>query len=524
MNYNLQGPGVKPGVTRPGAATQPVYVSGTTYTVKGLQAGTHSWVLFAMYNGPSGLYYGDEMNPSTTSLTIAANPTGFRAMQQANGDVILAWNSVPNAMNYNLQGPGVKPGVTRPGAGTQPVYVSGTTYTVKGLQAGTHSWVLFAVYSAPNGPYFGDELNPSRTSLTIAVTPQSSASPTARWTSFDPAKHGFRFSNTFHNNVIGPPINIETGGLCGGMSYAALDYYNAGRSIPNQSYRPANNTPMQAYIYNRQVNSLASNVDKWLEISVNPFVIRTTEFFNWGINQRLRELISFIDRGVPVPLGLKGSEGTLNHDHQVLAIGYDIGRYQFDLGNYKEDIKIYIFDPNYPAQTLTLLPNSTAKEFYYLEHPGDRWRTYFVDNRYVFVNPPVITNPVYPSDGLIHELLFHFSTGTDDMRGGADHVDVTVILKDNSIEYYPNISQNGRWLPNYDETAQVVLRQPVAQAMIRSIEVSTNAASGLTGDNWDLLTVEVKAIIGGYNTEMLSSSGGPWRFTGARTPFIINVK
>jgi len=101
---------------------------------------------------------------------------------------------------------------------------------------------------------------------------------------------------------------------------------------------------------------------------------------------------------------------------------------------------------------------------------------------------------------------------------------VTVILKDNTIEYYSNISQSGRWLPNYMETAQIVLRQPIAQGTIRSIEVSTNAVSGLTGDNWDLFNVEVKSIIGGYNGEMLISSAGPWRFTGARTPLVIDVR
>ena len=39
----------------------------------------------------------------------------------------------------------------------------------------------------------------------------------------------------------------------------------------------------------------------------------------------------------------------------------------------------------------------------------------------------------------------------DDM-GGADHVDVTVRLSDNTSQYYPNISQNGIWLANYHET------------------------------------------------------------------------
>ncbi len=507
--YNLQGAGIPQGLLRPGAVVNnTVNVTGTTYTIKGLLAGTHSWILYAVFNDTSGSYFADKLNPAKTSLTINANPSGFKATQNIRGDVILTWNSVPNVINYNLQG-----------AGVQPASVMGTTYTVKGLQAGTHSWWLFAVYNGPDGPYFGDELNPARTSLTINIAPGSSP----RWTGFDPEKHGFRFVNSFTNNVIGPPISFETHGLCGGMSYTMLDYYNAGRPIPNQEYRPANNTLIQKYLYDRQVNSLTPNIDKWLEVNLNPLGMRTDEFFNWGIKERLQELRSFIDRGVPVVLGLKGTEGTI-HDHQVIAIGYDAGRYQGDLGNYKEDIRIFICDPNYPTGTQTLVPNPITKDYYYLDHTDDRWRTYFVDNKYAFVNPPNIMNPGYLNDGLIHELLFKFTTGADDMRGGPDHVDVTVKLKDNTSQYYPNVSQNGRWLPNYMETAQLVLRQPIAQGTISSIEVSTNAANNITGDNWDLLTVEIKAIIGGYNGEMLISSAGPWRFTGARIPLVINVR
>ena len=44
-----------------------------------------------------------------------------------------------------------------------------------------------------------------------------------------------------------------------------------------------------------------------------------------------------------MPLGLKGTGGLLDkHDHQVLAIGYDMGRYAGNLGSYIGDLKIRI--------------------------------------------------------------------------------------------------------------------------------------------------------------------------------------
>jgi hypothetical protein len=359
-----------------------------------------------------------------------------------------------------------------------------------------------------------------------AAPPAATPAPptTAKRTALIPATQGFRFVNDFKNSFIGPPISMQTSGLCGGMSYAVLDYYFAGQPIPSQDYRPANGTTLQQYFYGRQVTSLTQNLDKWAETSVNPFGSRTLEFFNWGINERLKELGSFIDRGVPVPLGLKGTGAGLDHDHQVLAIGYDMGRYKGDLGAYKEDVKIYLLDPNYPTQTVTLVPNPATLEYYELEHPTNHWRTYFVDGKYQRMAPPNIVTPGYPSDGLVHELRLELYTGMDDMRGGADHVDLAVRLANGTTQSYTNISQNGLFLPMYLETVQVILSQPVSQQMIKTFELNTNATGGLNGDNWDLQSVQVYAVGGGFNNSLLSSRAGPYRFTGARTPFVIDVK
>jgi hypothetical protein len=145
------------------------------------------------------------------------------------------------------------------------------------------------------------------------------ASAATKNTTFVPATHGFNFSNSFNNDVI-KDLDIRTGGLCGGMVYAALDYYNTGVAVPRQDYRPAASTPLQRYLYGRQVDSLPPNITKWAEVGINPGGARNAEFFNWGLTSELANLRALIDAGKPAPLGLHGVTGTT---HQVLAVGYD---------------------------------------------------------------------------------------------------------------------------------------------------------------------------------------------------------
>ena len=55
-----------------------------------------------------------------------------------------------------------------------------------------------------------------------------------RTVAFDPATHGFAFPNAFVNVVLTLPngAQITTAGRCGGMAYAALDYFLPGQPVP----------------------------------------------------------------------------------------------------------------------------------------------------------------------------------------------------------------------------------------------------------------------------------------------------
>jgi hypothetical protein len=470
-----------------------------TYTLTAIQS-----------DGRSGSVNGSFITPN------AVNPPFAVAQQLATGEVSLMWGPVPAASYYVVLGPGSSNG---------GVKVSGNTLIVTGAPTGSQTWQVGSYYDPGPTPAAGAGPNAVSTPIASFAKAQLNVvapSTTAKWTSFKPAVNGFRFVNDFVNNFIPPPIGLTSSGLCGGMSYAVMDYFLANRQVPTQAFRPANGTTLQMYLYGRQVTSLQQNYDKWIETTVNPFGSRTGEFFNWGINERLAELRSFIDRGVPVPLGMKGTDGGFLQDHQVLAIGYDMGRYKGDLGAYRSDLKLFILDPNFPGQVMTLVPDTANQQYHYQQRPSQPiWRTYFVDGKYVAASPPSIPTPSYPNDGLVHELRLEFVTGVDDMRGGADHVDFKLKLKDGTIQSYPNISLNGRWVPNYTETAIINLSTPVTVASMLNIQITTNATGGVGGDNWDMTSVQITGIGNGINRDLLGRTVGPYRFMGGSLPFMV---
>lgn len=283
--------------------------------------------------------------------------------------------------------------------------LAGNANTVKGIRLETTA----------NGGYSGDNWNVDRINVMInnRTVLTRSGRPVARftgdnrveeftwkatgpvvarakYTNFKPAIHGFHFSNSFRNRII---ADVELNGLCGGMVYAAMDYYNRRRAIPSTRTLPADRSTLQSFIYRRQLESVGSNADKWAELAGTNFTGgRDREFFNWGLQAgsgRLGELTAAIDRGQPVPLGLQttGANGA-PFSHQVLAIGYKLGRYAGDLGAYQTDVEIYVYDPNYPDKITCLKPDPTRMCYYNKANPSKYWRTYFVDRRYQTSNTP----------------------------------------------------------------------------------------------------------------------------------------
>lgn len=256
--------------------------------------------------------------------------------------------------------------------------------------------------------------------------------------------------------------------------------------------------------------------------------LRNAEFFRWGLQGygggRLQELREVIDRGRPVPLGLKGDGRT--GDHQVLAIGYDLGSYKGDLRGNESDLRIFVYDPNYPRKTMTLVPDMQRQTYTYRERGALHWRTYFVDKKYAIVDPPAIAAPATtPDDGKARELLIEFGTGGDDLRGRDDNLDLTIHVRNASWQEIKNVNRGRRWIDNYKQTVSVPLKEPIPPCDLSSLTLRTTSRGGVGGDNWNLDSLKVTAVGGGANRELFSDQGRPLnRFTGDRRQFVARFK
>ncbi len=354
----------------------------------------------------------------------------------------------------------------------------------------------------------------------LVLTATSLAAPVM--TSFQPETQGLHFVNRLTRDL--KAVDITWPGYCGGMVYTALDYFNAHKPVPKQDWCPATGTVLEQYTWDRQTDSVNSNVDKWLEVILNPAGARDTEFFDWGLQtqagSRIAELKQFIDRGIPVPLGLKGAGG--HGDHQVLAIGYDMGRYNGSNPQFREDFKIFCYNPNFPDRT-TILKTVVAERVFQVDGEDDKYRTWFVNRNYHAKTPPTVPSATFPNDNKVHMLVLTFKTGIDDMRGGGANVDVTINGLDGTQQKFFNVNRGQTWIGKYSQSMEFTLRTPISPNQIKSVEIFHSTGGGLSPDNWDLKSMNVRGIGGNVDANMLDTPAHRFTDSNKQHTFVINT-
>jgi hypothetical protein len=197
-------------------------------------------------------------------------------------------------------------------------------------------------------------------------------------TSFDPQIHGFPFPNRFENvlpPLLARPLGfVKTTDRCGGMAYAALDFFHAGIALPAmraEDYagdRLSERHWLARYIFRRQVASLsnlrARNFVTW--------IVRSDEGLMEATRAELPALMRAIDTGRPVVLGMIATRSVLDltTNHQVVAYGYEA-----DPGS--GETRVLVYDPNSPwlEVALRVAPGATGVPASNRAFP---WRGFFV--------------------------------------------------------------------------------------------------------------------------------------------------
>lgn len=182
---------------------------------------------------------------------------------------------------------------------------------------------------------------------------------------FTPSISGFRFPNSFPHvpvrhigipGVMSLPIGDASNGLCGGMVFAARDYFEAGRTPPADTTPPSDG-PLFDYLVDRLFDSfdLPWGPGRYLAL-MSPLLPDGETFWTrlgFGPHGRSWQMVrdewpkvrADIESGHPSPIGLitvKSSDPfELKKDHQVLVVGFDLEG---------DAVTLRLYDPNQPGR------------------------------------------------------------------------------------------------------------------------------------------------------------------------------
>jgi hypothetical protein len=201
-------------------------------------------------------------------------------------------------------------------------------------------------------------------------------------TAFMPSAHGFAFDNSW---PTGPAVSIPLGvgslgignagrGLCGGMVFAALDYWHAGIAPPAE--RPKAGTPLFRFIVRRLVDSWRVPVGvavyyRWMLLSDDDRLGRAgrrTRARRAGVARRTTArhwpaVRAMLDAGVPAALGVvtvaSANPLLLGVNHQVLAYGYETAG---------SKVTVHVYDPNVGPDDSVVIRWDAAAEAAAFEH------------------------------------------------------------------------------------------------------------------------------------------------------------
>jgi hypothetical protein len=192
---------------------------------------------------------------------------------------------------------------------------------------------------------------------------------------FLPSRDGFAFTNSW---PAAPAVSVPTPfgsvgignaalGLCGGMVFAALDYWHARAAPPVP--QPAPGTPLFRFIVKRLVDSWhvpagVAEYYQWMNLpdadtsfSVLGRKLVSQRGLPWRtIEQQWPQVKASIDTGQPAALGLvtvaSANPGMLGHNHQVLAYAYQLAG---------PAVTLRVYDPNTgPADAVHILFDASA--------------------------------------------------------------------------------------------------------------------------------------------------------------------
>jgi murein DD-endopeptidase MepM/ murein hydrolase activator NlpD len=217
-------------------------------------------------------------------------------------------------------------------------------------------------------------------------------------TNFSLQQNGFHFINSFELKQLvnfqlpfGASVDLSkvVFGLCGGMCFTALDYFNRGEIPPQFEEVKKIDRKLFVYLCERQLDSLniptLIKVFEWMLMEDQTLANRLSRV-------EIPRLCRMLDKGKPAVLALIRVQhlDDPTQNHQVLARGYE-----FDPDSSKYRISLY--DPNHPRKEAYISVDvSNPKSIQIKQSTGEYLRGFFIIPYKARKTPPRISPRARP--------------------------------------------------------------------------------------------------------------------------------
>ncbi len=290
---------------------------------------------------------------------------------------------------------------------------------------------------------------------------------------FKPSTKGLQFKNyydpkadihLFTFDILGKkvPFGEASKGVCGGMVYAVMDYYEAGSTPPREGTKPPTSGPLFDHIARRlfasfNLSSVPPGPLKYYNL-MNP---NLSEGETWAsrkglaphgrawvmIEEEWPKIKADLDANHLSPLGLiqvkSDDPFKMGENHQVLSYGYALSN---------NDLTLHIYDPNHPDEddvTLSLNISDPEHEtkLIYSVYAGRNQRVWcFFRSDYTFSFPPL-------SEGVTKNIRLKASNGQNLWASWLTKKIIANGNKSSAGEIFQLIDQNHSPLTNGDPVA-----------------------------------------------------------------------
>lgn len=169
--------------------------------------------------------------------------------------------------------------------------------------------------------------------------------------------------------------------------------------------------------------------------------------------------------------------------------------------------------------------------------------------------PTVLLHPqrttILSAGCTVTQLQLRFRTGSDDLRGGQNNLNVEIHFADGTMQGVNNVNRGANWGNNSTNLVTVALKQPIVPNLIREIRLVHLAQGGYTPpsaggagalatpagpalapiyaaqgvkseDNWDMAEFQANAIGNNFSGVPIASFGSH-RFTGSEPDLLIRA-